>query len=194
MLKPLKTTLSLISFKALISCSMLSFNNHLEKADTLKKRGDYLGANHEYREHVAYRLSQDNLPKWENPYFYYLIIGDNYLAANKPKEALSAYSIAEFNKVSPSLVGDRFLRLAEWLEEKGDFASANIILDKYSSYDPVIYNGVKDRIARKIVDLEDKSGGIQSSQNLASPRINFQPTPAYPKLLPTNQIKRNSRY
>ncbi len=130
---------------------------YVEQAEELLRQEKFEEASEAYRKHVEERLAVKNRPQWENPYFYYLIIGDIKLRANKVTEAIAAYEFAEKQKVEPQLVSDRYRYVAQWYEKKGDLKSAMAILTKYRDRDPLLFDAVLDRIAKDLTKLEDRN-------------------------------------
>lgn len=134
---------------------------YVEQAEELLRQEKFEEASEAYRRHVEDRLAAKNRPQWENPYFYYLIIGDIKLRSNKVTEALAAYEFAEKQKVEPQLVSDRFRYVAQWYEKKGDLKSAMEILTKYRERDPLLFDAVLDRMAKELTTQEDR--GIRTN-------------------------------
>jgi predicted Zn-dependent protease len=113
--------------------------------------------------HVEDRLADKDRPEWENPYFYYLIIGDIKLRDNKVKEALASYEFAEAKKIDVQLVSDRYRYVAQWYEKQGKPDLAMEVLKKYRERDPLLFDAVLDRVAREITRKEDEAT-VQKNQ------------------------------
>ena len=55
------------------------YHRTLRQAENAIERGEYEQAIALYQEHLQRRLARQDRPKWENPFFYKLLIGDAYL-------------------------------------------------------------------------------------------------------------------
>jgi tetratricopeptide (TPR) repeat protein len=130
-------------------------SQHLKKAEEFSRAEDYEKAIMHYKNHIADRLSAKDRPEWENPYFYYLIIGDLYLLQGKVSSSLAAYNMAEDNGVDVTLVADRYRYVASWHENKDEWEQAFYLLQQYEDRDPLLFNLIMDRLGRKITKLED---------------------------------------
>ena len=128
---------------------------HSENAKQYVKEKKYNEAISEYEKHIKERLEIKNRPDWENPYIYYLDIGDIYLEEKDPGNALKYYLLAKEHDVKPAYVSDRMRYLASWYEEQGDLKAAIIHLKKYRDLDPTIFDLMLDRIAKKLVKQEE---------------------------------------
>ncbi len=129
---------------------------HLERAEDELSHKKYDEACESYRQHVETRLKAKDRPDWENPYFYYLIIGDIRLRQNKVKESLAAYEFAETKKVEPQLISDRFRHVAKWHEQSGDIEASMNILKKYRDRDPLLFDAILDRLAKELTAIENQ--------------------------------------
>lgn len=127
---------------------------NLESAEEHSRQGEYDQAIAAYRKHMRYRLGLSDRPEWENPYLYLLMIGDLQLRQEKPDEARITYELAEKNKVDPALVSDRFRYLASWYEQKGDIDTALKILTTYRNRDELLFDVMRDRLAKELVRKE----------------------------------------
>jgi len=146
--------LVLIPFLTLIiSCS--SPYTLLQRADKLVQDKKYDDAIAVYREHINFRLNTPNRPEWENPYFHLLQIGDLQLMQGKIAEALATYEAAEKNGVDELNVSDRYRNVASVYEREGKLEAALEVLTKYRDRDPFLYDLVRDRIAKKLVQQEE---------------------------------------
>lgn len=128
---------------------------YLEKAEEYSRQNEPEKAIEAYRKHMRYRLSLSDRPKWENPYLYLLMIGDLQLTENKPDEALASYSLAEQNKIDIALISDRYRYLASWYESRGDLDAALKILTTYRDRDPLLFDVMRDRLAKELVKKEE---------------------------------------
>src|SRR5690606_31946453 len=127
---------------------------NLEAAEHFSREEKYDDAIAAYRKHMRYRLSLMDRPDWENPYLYLLMIGDLQLNQDKPDEALASYELAEKNKVDAALVSDRYRYLASWYEKQGRLDTAIEILTKYRDRDELLFDVMRDRIAKTLVENE----------------------------------------
>lgn len=116
--------------------------NHLEKKQ-------YEQAITAYQKHIDSRLKRKSRPEWENPYVYYLDIGDIYLLQNDLEGALKYYFLAEENKVEANLISDRLRKVAIWYEDNNQLDQALEHLKKYQDRDPEFFNMMLDRIAKR---------------------------------------------
>ena len=91
----------------------------------------------------------------ENPYLYLLDIGDIYLEQGQVEQALKEYELAEKNKVKQGYVNDRYRNVASWYEKKGELRKALEVLKKYRKKDVILFDLMLDRIAKKIVEIEE---------------------------------------
>jgi predicted Zn-dependent protease len=156
-----------LSFIALHACSYSKIKwgpyRNAEIAEEQLRKGELSEACESYRLHVEDRLADKDRPEWENPYFYYLIIGDIKLRDNKVKEALASYEFAEAKKIDVQLVSDRYRYVAQWYEKQGKPDLAMEVLKKYRERDPLLFDAVLDRVAREITRKEDEAT-VQKNQ------------------------------
>ncbi len=146
---------------------------YLEKAEEFSRQNEPDKAIAAYRKHMRYRLSLSDRPEWENPYLYLLMIGDLQLTQSKPDEALASYKLAELNKINSALISDRYRYLASWYESKGALDSALKILTTYRDRDPLLFDVMRDRLAKELVKKEETGGAAASlpTTPTASPEI-----------------------
>lgn len=135
----------------LIASCALQSPSHRDKADSYFSEGSFERAIHEYERHIQERLKLFDRPQWENPYLYYLDIGDAYLRMNRPDQALSTYLEAEERGVEVRFVNDRIRSLGRWYEENGDSLKAIELLKEYRERDPLLFDMMLDRISRELV-------------------------------------------
>ena len=135
------------------SCGPTS--SHRQKAEELRESGDYQGAIDEFDKHIEYRLTISNRPEWENPYLYLLDEGDIFMQQNLPNKALEKYLRAKEMNVDQASVSDRLRRVGTWYEDRGDFKAAIEHLKLYRELDPLLFDPILDRIAKKIVVSEE---------------------------------------
>jgi tetratricopeptide (TPR) repeat protein len=127
----------------------------LAEADKLREEGKYDKAILAYKAHVdsrenAYFKSKDN------PYFYYLIIGDTYLEKDDADNAEKSYELASSKGVEKKLIADRWLNFARWLKDKKEFERAYMLLLKHRNLDPLLFDGLLDEVSRELVQDEIK--------------------------------------
>jgi len=127
----------------------------LQKAEELSRQGRYDEAIEAYRAHMQTRLNYTGRPKWENPYFYLILIGDIQLGQNKVEEAFKSYQAAEENGVDPYLISDRYRSIASWYEKQNQLAKAIDFLSRYRSRDPILIDAMLDRLAKQLVKQEE---------------------------------------
>lgn len=134
----------------------------LDEAEKTSREGDPEDAIELYKKHLERRLAVKDRPDWENPYLYLLTIGDLQLKQGKIDEALASYEQAEKHGVNKELISDRFRGVALKFEAEEKLEEACSILQKYRDRDPLIIDGMLDRISKEIVIREDESN--QQSQ------------------------------
>jgi len=143
------------------------YSYNLSKAEEKTREGKYDQAINFYKDHIEERLESKSRPKAENPFFYYLIIGDLELRQNSVEEALAAYELAEEKGVDKGLVSDRFRFVSSWYEKKGEYEKAVEILTRYNDRDPLLFDLVRDRIVREIIEAEDSPTAVEDSSTPA---------------------------
>jgi tetratricopeptide (TPR) repeat protein len=131
--------------------------SHAEAAEKLRKRGKYQAAIEEYQKHIQARLENTDKEKDENPYFYYLLIGESYLRMEKLDKAEESYRQALEKSVNVTLVADGFRQIAQTYERRGDYDAAIDILRKHRELDDLLYDAQIDRIHKKSVYEAEKS-------------------------------------
>ncbi len=141
-----------LSLFCLLSCTNVSGR---QKAAQLNQDKKYEEAITEYKKHIEARLAVKDRPEWENPYIYYLDIGDIYLEQDDLEKAMSYYKLAEINGVKQDYVNDRFRQVANWYESKGELEKALKHLEQYQDRDPILFDLMLDRIARKIAEEQN---------------------------------------
>lgn len=135
--------------------------NQLELAEQFLRQSRFDDAIASYRKHIDQRLALQDRPEWENPWFYLLMIGDVELRAGQPDKAITSYTEAETRGVDTSLVLDRYRSTAAWFEKEGRLKEAVDLLATQRDRDPLIFNGMLDRLSREIVELEDLQAAAQ---------------------------------
>ncbi len=155
---PLPLGLSLFLASALgISCTLSGERptassataSKVSEARIFAESGEYQHAIESYQQHINDRLEEKNRPKWENPYFYELLIGDLQLLDNNPKEARTSYEKAESQQVERELVADRYRKLARWLFQNGNTSEALSLIEEKKHLDPLLFDSLGDRISRE---------------------------------------------
>lgn len=140
----------LLIFLALTGCTPFTDASHRGKADRYYKEGNFELAIHEYERHIQERLKISSRPEWENPYLYYLDIGDSYLGLERPEQALETYFEAENRGVEVRFINDRIRSLARWYEERGERLKAINLLKTYRERDSLLFDMMLDRISREL--------------------------------------------
>jgi tetratricopeptide (TPR) repeat protein len=125
----------------------------LTQAEEFSGNGEFERSISAYEEHIKTRLDSTK-PEWENPFFYYLKIGDIYLRQNQPDKAISAYLTAKQKGIDKLMISDRLRALASWYEKNKQLEQALKLLTTHSELDPILFNAMLDRIARKLSDQE----------------------------------------
>jgi len=131
----------------------------LQEAEELLRQERYDDAVQTYERHLKNRLALEHRPEWENPYFYYLMVGDIRLKQDRGEEALASYLRAQSEGVDLLLIADRIRTVARWYERRGELEQANELLMKHRELDPLMFDTMLDRIARAITAREE--GGRQ---------------------------------
>lgn len=127
-----------------------------ELAKEARESGDHVAAIEYYKKHFVSRLeAKDKLPD-ENPYFYYVLIGDSYRLLDEIEQALAAYETAERNGVELSLVGDRYRLVARWYEDRAEFKEAFQVLEEHRNLDPLSFDIAIDALHKKFVAAEQQ--------------------------------------
>lgn len=134
-----------------------SLSYHLRNAERYTRKKEYENAIQSYKSHIDERLELKERPEWENPYFYWLLIGDLYLKLKDADKALESYEFAESKEVSPGLLSDRYRYVAHWYAKQKKFDQALTILSKYRDRDELLFDLTRDRIARDMVKAEEET-------------------------------------
>ncbi len=132
------------------------FSSHAQKAEDLRKQAKFEEAVSEYLLHIDERLRATRRPPDENPYFYYILIGDTYLERHEPARAEQFYSKALDKKVEQALLSDRFRTLGEWYKKRNDFENAFKVLKKYREIDPMMFDFEIDAVHKAQVEKEEQ--------------------------------------
>jgi len=124
-------------------------------AEKFAREGKIDEAINTYKRHTETRVKAVNRPKWENPYFYYLIIGDLQLKKNLVIDAIASFKLAEKNNVEKSLIADRYRKAAEWYEQNTRLEEAVKLLENERELDSLLFDSMLDRLAKKITAKEE---------------------------------------
>ncbi len=136
-------TLICFSFWCISCASSLNIyapSTHAKQAELAAKEGNYQKAIIEYQAHFEARQSDSGRPNDENPYFYYLLIGDLYLKMNDPEQAEAAYDIALAQQVTSTLLSDRYRHLGRWFSQHQRYEDALKVLHKHRGLDPQLFD------------------------------------------------------
>lgn len=150
-----KLSIYILGLSFMLACSSASNNSLLSQADTAFKNEQYSEAEKLYREHMQVRLENESKPEDENPYFYFILIGDSQLKLGQVKEADESYKTAKEKGVFPQLVADRFRLLARFLFSQKKYDEAFLVLDTHRDLDQLAFDGLKDELHKKLISEED---------------------------------------
>ena len=161
-----------LSFTLFLFLSCCGTRNKLDHAEEFLRQEKYDQAIDIYKNHMRDRLSLKNRPEWENPYFYYLLIGDIELRRSNVEQAMEAYYTAQKNNIHISLISDRMRYVAGWYEEQGKLEEAIEVLKEHRKLDPLLFDAMLDRISKEIIRLEDLRNKEESEENKTIENIN----------------------
>lgn len=157
----MKTLLPFLSFLCLTGCSVFLWTGVIEpvqseasRAEELAEEGEYAEAIIAYQNHIQRRLQSIDRPHDENPYFYYLLIGDLYLKLDDFSSAEQAYLEAKAQDVNKESLIDRFVQLAEFQAAKGNYDQAISVLQQYRDLHPLIFDGKIDEVHKALIAHE----------------------------------------
>lgn len=136
------------------SFNLSSFEPNI--ASKLRQEGRFDEAVKAYERHIENRLADEDRKPEENPFFYYLLIGDTYLDKGDRESAELSYLKALENKVEKELVADRFRLVAKWLEKKDELQKAIDLLHKHRDLDELFFDSDIDRLHKLSVEAEEK--------------------------------------
>ena len=128
----------------------------LQRAEEFTRQQKYDDAIAMYRKHIDNRLHLSDRPEWENPYFYLLQIGDIQIQDGKIDAAINSFELAEQNGVDRLLISDRYRYVASIFEKEGRYDDAINLLTKYRERDPLLFDLIRDRIAKELVKKEEE--------------------------------------
>lgn len=134
-------------------CLSFRSQSYAEIARNYESQENYEAAIRAYLKHIAMRI--DSSATGENPYFYYLLVGDDYLKLNNPSEAKIAYDTAKTNHVDSPLLVDRAKLLAKYYAKQNAFDQAINILNDYRELDQVSIDYEIDYIHKQMLEFED---------------------------------------
>jgi tetratricopeptide (TPR) repeat protein len=127
----------------------------VEDAEELAREKNYQAAILLYEKHMQRRLAVVDRPNWENPYLYLLTIGDLELERGDIVAAEKSYSEAAKQGIESALVSDRYRGIALRYEREGKLKEALTILERYRALDPLLFDGMLDRLSKALVAEED---------------------------------------
>ena len=128
--------------------------SYADQAEAQTARKEYDLAIESYKKHIQNRLTNKHRPKEENPYFYYLLIGDLYLKKMDVPRAIGAYQKALDENVGKELTAERFRLLGKWYEEQARFDEAFAVLRRFRHLDPMLFDLEIDRIYKHQLSTE----------------------------------------
>ena len=130
--------------------------SHARTAERLRTQGKMEEAIAEYKKHIAARLSEPTRPAGENPYFYWILIGDVYLEADRPEDAKRSYLEARDHDVDIAFVIDRLRGIARYFEQRKEYEEAIKLLKEFRQMDDFIFDYDIDRLSKEMVKAEDE--------------------------------------
>lgn len=141
----------------LTACRSSGLKNNLNNAEELLRQEKYDQAIEIYKKHMDNRLNLEKRPEWENPFFYYLFIGDIELRRSNIDKAMEYYKLAQAKGVHTSLISDRIRYVASWYEEKNMHEEAIEILKANRELDPLLFDAMLDRISKDLIQKQDNT-------------------------------------
>jgi len=141
----------------LFGCSYGRGSLNLSEAEEQLRLKNYDQAIASYRAHIERRLAVKDRPSWENPHFYLMLIVDIELARNNIEGAEKALTEAQEKGVDATLIADRWRSFANWFEQRGRPREALHLLQTHRELDPLLFDSALDRLAKKIVTLEEQA-------------------------------------
>lgn len=128
--------------------------SHAEQAQELREAKKFEEAIEQYKKHIQVRLERKQ--RDENPYFYYLLIGDCQVELEQIDDAETSYLKALEHKVDEALVAERLRRLGTWYSERVEFEKGIDLLQRHRHLDPLLYDLEIDRLHKLLVASEIK--------------------------------------
>jgi len=144
-----------ISCLILSACFSIRTESYAERAQRFEQSGDYESAIIFYEKHFNARMEDEKRPSDENPYFYYILIGDNYLKLDDPTAAKKAFDTAKEHNVAVGFLVDRYKQLARYYRAKANYNQALEILHAYRSLDDLSFDYEIDSIHKEMVAKEE---------------------------------------
>ena len=139
------------------ACLFLRTVSHADTARELAAEGKYQEAIASYERHIESRLKDKDKPADENPYFYYLLIGDTYLKLDDPNNAQRYFTLAKQNQVDTPFLSDRFRQLAYWYSDKRNYKEALHLLETHRALDEINFDYAIDEIHKAMIAAEDQN-------------------------------------
>lgn len=136
----------------LISCSETTITKETKEQFNEK---DFNKSILKLEEHITERLKVKNRAEWENPYIYYLDIGDLYLKKGNIKKATEYYLLADTKEVNKAYVNHRLRNIADFYMAEKEYNAAINHLNKYKYRDELLFGLMLDRLAREIVNSDE---------------------------------------
>lgn len=163
------TVVTTVALMQVAGCSSISSTLDLvTQAEADVEVGRYEEAIAAYRMHRDERLEASDRPDWENPHFYTLLMGDVELRRDQPEQAMMLYKKAEREQVTPALVTDRYRALAAWYAEHDQLEQAMTVLRTYRARDPLLFDAMLDKTAKKLTAKESSQPPSSHSRALDS--------------------------
>lgn len=153
---------TLLIICSLMGCSLYRSSLHLSEAEEQLRLGQFDKAITSYRSHIDHRLNAKDRQEWENPYFYLMLIVDIELKRGNIAGAEHTLAEAEAKGVDATLIADRWRSLARWYELKGKPQKAMELLQVHRPLDPLLFDATLDRLAKKVVLLEEQEEAASS--------------------------------
>jgi tetratricopeptide (TPR) repeat protein len=154
--KAFRSALSCFALFALQGCLFYHPETWVDRAVRLQEEGKPHQAYSEYISHIESRLDAENRKEDENPFFYFILIGDAFLEAGDYRQALVSYAIAHSRDVQTGLVSDRVYLVAKRYSDAQEFDKAWEILKKYRFLDPLSFDYRMSELHRQMVQFEQE--------------------------------------
>lgn len=159
-----------VTFSGCITLFSFSYHGYPSRYDYAKhliEEKKYDEAIVEYQLHIDERLNSPSRPTDENPFFYYILIGDVFLKKNDIQSALGAFKTAHENKVHDKLVLDRFRQVAEIYVLEKKFDNAIELLTTYREIDTLLVDSDIDKIHRTMIEVEEESKKENGTESIS---------------------------
>ena len=150
-------SLSLLSLLGLLGIGGCFFSSpsHLLRAEELRAAGKFEPAIKEYQAYIDQRIERKDYTDSDNPYFFYLLIGDSYLGMEDPAKAEESYLKAKENGTADNLVAGKLRGIGQFYELRGRYAEAIEFLRKHRELDPLLFDLDIDRNHKSLISAED---------------------------------------